>query len=50
MFAYSEEMQTIVTGQGFTVRPVGADWIPGVEKDEREVEHVRMYPLVKPAR
>jgi hypothetical protein len=41
---------TVETPAGFTVHQVGPDWILGIEKDELEVEHVRMYPLVKPAR
>ena len=41
---------TVETPDGFRVQQIGPDWILGVEKDELEVEHVRMYPLVKPAR
>ncbi len=41
---------TVATPAGLKVHQVGPDWILGVEKDEMEVEHVRMYPLVKSAR
>lgn len=34
----------------FEVQQIGPDWILGVQKDEMDVEHVRMYPLVKSAR
>jgi hypothetical protein len=41
---------TVETPVGLRVHRIGPDWILGVEKDEMEVEHVRMYPLVKSAR
>jgi hypothetical protein len=38
----------VETRPGFAVHQVGADWILGVEHDEMDVPHVRMYPLRKP--
>lgn len=41
---------TVETPSGLRIHQIGADWILGVEKDELEVEHVRMYPLAKAVR
>lgn len=41
---------TVDTPPGLKIHDIGADWILGVQKDELDVEHVRMYPLRKPAR
>ena len=41
---------SVRTPAGLTVRQIGPDWILGVQKDEMDVEHVRLYPLAKPAR
>ncbi|HEX6041017.1 hypothetical protein [Longimicrobium sp.] len=41
---------TVETPAGLAVHQIGPDWILGVQKDALEVEHVRMYPLVKPGR
>lgn len=38
----------VETRPGFDVQQVGRDWILGVERDEMDVPHVRMYPLQKP--
>lgn len=41
---------TVETPAGLEVHQIGPDWILGVQADELEVEHVRVYPLVKPGR
>lgn len=41
---------TVETPAGLTVHQIGPDWILGVQPDARQVERVRMYPPVKPAR
>lgn len=40
----------VETPVGLKIHDIGPDWILGVQKDELDVEHVRMYPLRKPAR
>jgi len=37
----------VVIPAGFTVREIGRDWLLGIVLDDDQVEHVRIYPLVK---
>lgn len=38
----------VVTTPGFVVHEIGDDWMIGVWRDSLDVEHVRMYRIVKP--
>lgn len=61
-FPWSAEAEWIVFGsdgiavgrltapRGFQLFDIGEDYILGLEKDELDVEHVRMYDLIKPER
>jgi hypothetical protein len=38
---------TVRTPQGLAVKQIGSDWVLGTTLDEEDVEHLRLYQLVK---
>ena len=41
-------LATIDTPQSFSIMSIGIDWVAGVWRDALDVEHVRLYELIKP--